>query len=432
MVLPGTGRAGFLELARNRLTDLQPVGWLPLGLLVGLAAVQSFDFNAFGLLAPDIRKSFHLSTSSIDTIATLTSAVPVVFSAHLGYYGDRSRRLRLSAAAGILWGLTAVVTGLAPVVVVLILARTVGGVGQLTTETIYPSLLADFYPADKIGLVFSRYRWIGQGVGLVGGPLAGGIAALVGWRVAFVALAVPTFVFVALLSLLQEPERGGSMGFSLGHEAVTSIREGFRRVRQIRALRRTWLAAFLFGGGTIPLAAVLNNFFHDVYGMGDSQRGWISVIYGLGGLAGIVYGGRLTQRQLSKGAIPALARMSGLLVIECGISIVLLSAVPLLAAAVVVTGLCTIGALGFLPCYTTLVAFVAAPRLRAQAYGWSLLFYALGAITIQAAVVGPLIDRYGQRWALVALGVLVALGGAVGLTTERFVMDDMAKAFSGE
>ena len=84
------------------------------------------------------------------------------------------------------------------------------------------------------------------------------------------------------------------------------------------------------------------------------------------------------------------------------------------------------------PAYTTLVAFVAAPRLRAQAYGWSLLFYALGAITLQAGVIGPIINAYGQRWALVALGILVAAGGTVGISTRSFVDADMARAFSGD
>ena len=388
--------------------------------------MQSFDLNVFGILAPNIRQTFGLSVPQIDTIATLTSAVPVIFSAHLGYYGDRHDRIRFSIVAGLVWGVTAIVTGLAPVVLVLVVARTVGGVGQLTTETIYPSLLADYYPGPVLGLVFSRYRWIGQGVGLIGGPLAGLFAALFGWRVAFVVLAIPTFVFVGLLFTLHEPVRGASMGYSLGEDPITSVREGFRKVRAIRALRRTWAAAFLFGAGTLPLQAVLNNYFADVYHLGDTARGNISLIFGFGGLAGIVVGGRLTNRLVNQGKVPRLSVVSGLMVVECGVGIVALSVAPALWVAVAMTGLLTIGALGFLPSYTALVAFVTAPRLRAQAYGWSLLFYTLGAIVLQAAVIGPIIDAYGQKVALVVLGLLVALGGLIGVTTRRFVLDDMS------
>jgi MFS family permease len=405
--------------------------WLPLAILVGLAGVQSFDFNAFGILAPDIRNTFHLSVPDIDNIATLTSAVPVIFSVHLGYYGDRHNRIRISAVAGVVWGLTAIVTGLAPVVAVLVVARLAGGVGQLTTETVYPSLLADYYPSSDLGKTFTRYRWISQGLGLVGGPLAGFFAAYFGWRAAFVVLAIPTFIFVFFLYAITEPVRGASMGYSLGEEPITSVRAGFRRVRSIRALRRTWIAAFLFGAGTIPLQTLLNNFFADVYHIGNKGRGWISLLYGLGGLAGILLGGRISNKMLNAGKIKALPVVCGALIVECGAGIIFMAAVRVDAFSILATAALTVGALGFLPAYTTMVAFVTAPRLRAQAYGWSLLWYALGAITLQVALIGPIIDAFGQRWALVVLGVLVMAGGLIGVSTRAFVDADMAKAFSG-
>ena len=431
-----TSRNGARPVRGPRfLTDaierLGPVGWVPLGVLVGLAGVQTFDLGAFGILAPDIRQTFHISVASVDAIAALTGAVPVLFSVHLGYWGDRTNRVRLSVAAGLLWGVTAILTGLAPALAVLIIARAVGGVGQLTTETVYPSLLADYYGGTSLGSVFTSYRWISAGLGLIGGPLAGIIAAVAGWRVAFVALALPTFVFAFVLSRMREPERGASMGLTMG-QPMQSVREGFRRVRAIRSLRRTWVAAFLFGAGTLPLQTVLNNFFHDVYHMGDAARGNISLIYGLGGLFGIILGGRLTNKALAAGKVPQLAQITGYLVVSSGLSMMVMSVVPYLALSIAATAALTVGAFGFLPAYTTLVAFVASPRVRAQAYGWSLLWYALGAIVLQVTVVGPLISHTSQRVALVALGLLVAAGGLVSISVRRFVPDDMAKAFSGE
>jgi MFS family permease len=409
--------------------ELGPTGWLPLGILVALAGVQTFDLGAFGILAPDIRHTFHLSVASVDAIAALTGALPVLFSVHLGYWGDRTNRIHLSVAAGLLWGVTAVVTGLAPAVAVLVIARTIGGVGVLTTETVYPSLLADFYGTSALGSVFTSYRWISAGLGLIGGPLAGVIAAVAGWRVAFVALALPTFVFASLLSRLREPQRGASMGLSMG-DPMRSIREGFRRVRAIRSARRTWAAAFLFGAGTLPLQTVINNFFHDVYHLGDAARGYVSVIYGLGGLAGIIYGGRLSNKALAAGQIPRLAKITGWLVVSCGAGILVMSVVPFLGLSIAAAAGLTIGAFGFLPSYTMMIAFIAPPQLRAQAYGWSLLWYALGAITLQVAVVGPLIEHADQRVGLAVLGVLVAAGGLIGVSVHRFVNDDMARAFA--
>src|SRR5437763_8559062 len=158
--------------------DLGPAGLVPLGVLVGLAGVQYFDLVAFGVLAPDIRHTFGVSSGTITVIASLTAAVPIFFAVVLGYYGDRSNRVKITVATAVLWGITAVVSGLAPVLLVLVLARLLGGLGLLSAETLYPSLLADYYPPRVHGAAFGAYRTGGQGLSLLGGPLPGLIAAV--------------------------------------------------------------------------------------------------------------------------------------------------------------------------------------------------------------------------------------------------------------
>jgi len=411
--------------------SLGPAGLLPLAVLVGLAATQSFDLNAFGVLSPDIEKSFHLSQAGIDTVASLTGAVPIVFAVGLGFIGDRGNRVRLSRWLGVVWAVTAIATGLAPLLVVLVLARIVGGVGFLSSETIYPSLLSDFYPPEGVGRAFSGYRFGAQGVGLLGAPLAGAIASAAGWRPAFVLLALPTFALVAATTLLREPQRGASAGLAPPAQGGVSLGEGFRRVRSVRTLRRTWYAAFLFGAGTVPLATVINTFYKDVYHLGASARGGVSTLLGVGGLVGVGVGGWLTTRCMARRRPELLAVVNGALIVSFGALALVLAVVPSVGAAVAVTGFVTIGAFGFLPAYTTLVSLVTAPALRSQAYAWSLFFYALGAIVI-TPIVGGIADSHGQRASLAVLALVVAAGGAIGLTVKRFVVADVAAALRAE
>ncbi|HET7406345.1 MAG TPA: MFS transporter [Mycobacteriales bacterium] len=425
---PTTGRwrraiGGFHELG--------PAGPVALLLLVALAGVQSFDIVAFGVLSPDIRQTFHVSNTVIDSIAGLTSAVPVIFAIAMGYLGDRGNRLRIARWAGLVWAVTAIGTGLAPVIGLLIAARLVGGIGYLTTETVYPSLLSDYYPPQRSGWVFGAYRLGSQGLALIGGPAAGALGAIFGWRAAFIVLAVPTFVFVALLSVLREPARGASQGMSLGGEAMGSVTEGFRRVRAIGTLRRTWVAAFLFGAGTLPFPTLLNNFFHDVYRLGDTARGNVSALYGVGGLAGIALGAWLTQKAVTQGKLSRLPILNGFMVVEFALGIVVMAGSPALGGSVLGAGLLSIGAVGFLPAYTALVALVAPARLRAQAYAWSLLWYALGGVLL-SVVIGGISDSHGNRVALLVLAGLVGTGGLIGASAWRFVGRDLALASSVE
>jgi ABC-type branched-subunit amino acid transport system ATPase component/predicted MFS family arabinose efflux permease len=419
-----------LRALRRSLADLGPAGLLPLAVLVALAGVQNFDLVAFGVLAPDIRDTFHVSDGTITVIAGITGAVPIVFAVFLGYLGDRRNRITLGTVAAVFWGATALLSGLAPVLAFLVVARLLGGVGLLSTETIYPSLLSDYYPPRSLGTVFGSYRTFGQALALLGGPLAGAVAAIFDWRAAFVVLALPTFVLAAIARrTLREPERGAAQGVAGAGagEEHGSILEGYRRIRAIATLRRTWIAAFLFGGGTIPFITLLSNFFKDVYGSGDALRGVLTGLYGVGGLAGIVVGGVLTQRAMSAGKLRRLPLINGLMIVEFGVGIVLMAAAPVFALSVCAAIVLSIGGYGFLPAYTTLVSSVVPPRVRSQAYAWSLFWYALGGVVV-SAIVGGIQNAGGPRAALLVLAVIVIAGGALNASAARTIEADAERA----
>ncbi|HXA29724.1 MAG TPA: MFS transporter [Candidatus Angelobacter sp.] len=413
---------------RRALADLGPAGLLPLAVLVALAGVQNFDLVAFGVLAPDIRDTFHVSSGTITIIAGVTGAVPIIFAVFVGYAGDRRNRVATAVVAAVFWGVTALLSGLAPVLTFLVVARLLGGVGLLSTETIYPSLLSDYYPPRSLGTVFGSYRIFGQALALLGGPLAGAIAAVFGWRAAFVVLALPTFVLAAVASRkLREPARGASQGVASASEEHGSILEGYRRLRAIASLRRTWVAAFLFGGGTIPFVTLLSNFFKDVYGAGDALRGVLTGLYGAGGVVGIVAGTVLTQRAMSRGRLRSLPLINGLMIVEFGIGILLMAAAPVFALSVVAAIVLSVGGYGFLPAYTTLVSVVVPPRVRSQAYAWSLFWYALGGVVV-SAVTGAIQNAGGPRPALVVLAGIVAAGGVINATVSRTIAADADRA----
>jgi branched-chain amino acid transport system ATP-binding protein len=77
------------------------------------------------------------------------------------------------------------------------------------------------------------------------------------------------------------------------------------------------------------------------------------------------------------------------------------------------------------------VSIISPPRLRAQAFAWSLLWYGLGAIVL-GTLVGAFGDAHGQRGALVFLAVLVGAGALVELTCRQFVERDAQQAVMHE
>jgi predicted MFS family arabinose efflux permease len=397
-------------------------GWAPLLVLTGLATAQGFDSNAFGVLAPEIRHTFHLDNAGIDSVSSLTAAIPILAGVFVGHLGDRFNRVRLIRYFGILWGVTAIFTGLAPVLLVLVVARLFGGVGYMSTQTIYPSLLSDSYAADRTPQVFTIYLFGLSGLSLLGNPLAGWLGQQVGWRPAFVILAVPTFVLVALLFLISDPGRATTCEAE-PKAKPDSIRASFHAIRSIRTLRRIWGAAFLFGAGTLPLATLASNFFHDVYHLGPEQRGWLIALIGVAVLAGIVTGGSIARVRLAKGRADVLPMVIGGGAGAAGFFAFLVALTPKLWMAIVAAVFLGYGVGCLQPAYTTVVSTVTVPALRSQAYAWSLFFYALGA-GVLAGVIGVVADAHGQRPAMALLSLLLIAGAPIAFSARRFVLQE--------
>src|SRR5437660_1009164 len=420
-------RPSVLGGVRDFSASLGPVGWVPLLVLAGLSAVERFDATAFAVLGPEIRDTFHLSNGGFTTIATFSLVLPILLAVPIGYGGDRYNRVRLSAVGAVVRGVTAIFTGLAPALAILVVARLAGGVGQLVNEPVHASLLSDYYPPEGLSGVFAVYRLGPTAAQAVAGVLAGALGAAIGWRPTFVVLAIPTLLLVGGLLKLREPGRGASLELAVPEEERASMGEGFRRVRAIRSLKRTWVAAFFFGAGTLPFITYLSLFFKDVYHFSSVARGNITAVYNVFSLAGIALGGYWAQSRVRRQRPDLLPVINGGLVVSAGAGMLLMAVAPWQPLSIAAVCFLAIGVLGFLPAYQTMVALVAPPRLRSQAFAWSLFWYAGGAL-VWTPIVGGFGDAYGERVAVFILGLLVMTGGAIETTVRAFVERDIKQA----
>jgi branched-chain amino acid transport system ATP-binding protein len=89
----------------------------------------------------------------------------------------------------------------------------------------------------------------------------------------------------------------------------------------------------------------------------------------------------------------------------------------------------SLGIGSYQPAYYSIVGMVAPPRVRAQSYAWSILYYGSGGLfyTIFLAGVGT---ATSYRFLVAMLAVIVAIAGLVGASASRFVSRDVAQARS--
>src|SRR3954451_21977320 len=85
----------------------------PLIVMFFLYFFDEFDTAAFGVLAPEIQKAFHLNDNRFGEIVILNLSVVLLFSVGVAYYGDPLPRTKLVVAGAIIAGSFSFGSGLA-------------------------------------------------------------------------------------------------------------------------------------------------------------------------------------------------------------------------------------------------------------------------------------------------------------------------------
>jgi predicted MFS family arabinose efflux permease len=396
----------------------------PLVVLSGLNLVDELDRIGFATLAPEIRDALGVSDGTIVSISSGAGALAILLAVPVGYLADRVDRVRLSIAGALIWAAALVATGLAQVVAVLAAARFASGAGRLVNDPVHASLLADYYPARSLPSVSAIHRSATSIGAVVAGPCAGLLAAAVGWRAALVVLALPTLVLAAAATRLRDP------ALSAGRRRrteVVALREAWRTLRRKKSMTRIWVVAFFYGAAFIPLvASLLSVFFDRAYGLGPGARGSVLSVFGVGGLIGLLAGRHFAARAMRRDDAAALMRTLAWSVTAFGGFLLLFAVVDAFPASVVLVLLAAVGAYGYIPAYLTLVALIAESHHRAQAYAYSLFFFALGGLL--AARMLPVVLEGGVRPALVGLGICALCGAFIAQTAPRVVPRDVVRS----
>jgi MFS family permease len=209
-----------------------------LGVLTGLNLLNYIDrYLASGML-PLVAAGLGLSDTSSGLLFTVFIVTYVLVSPLAGWLGDRRARFPLAAIGVLVWSGATFASGLAPTFAIFLLARALVGVGEASYTVVTPSLLSDFYPAERRGRALATfYAAIPLGSAL-GFALGGVLGKYIGWRAAFFVAGGPGAVLALALLFLRDPPRGAFDGpRSTSSDATLSLRAALRAL----AARRSYL-----------------------------------------------------------------------------------------------------------------------------------------------------------------------------------------------
>ena len=408
-------------------------GLFPLFVLFGLNAVDEFDQAAFNILAPEIRDAFGLSNSGI--VAVRISLIPLLplFGLAVGYLADRRRRTRLAAGGAAMWALFSVLTGLAPALAFLVIARIGAGFGRQVNQPTHQSLLADYYPPEARAGVYSMWR-LANPLGQFVAPLAaGGIAYFFGFRAPFVLLAIPTLVFVMLASRLKDPvrgvherrARGADEEVALTEEEAPTWEESWRTLNGVKTLRRVWRSLPFLIGGALGIGILTPLYYEDVFGVSEAGRGVLAAVNEPFQILGLLLGIPITTRLIKTKPSRVLSLFAAAASVAAG-GFLLIALAPSIAFAVVGSCVVAFSVSILAPGFSTVASLIVPPRARGFSFSVNDLWALPGLVfVLVAARIG---DTYGLRWGLGAMIPVFLIGAYVIASAGGQVAADIRAA----
>ncbi len=291
-----------------------------LGLVV---LTDQIDQNILRGVLEQLRAEFGLSDPQLGFLASCFILVNGLVTVPAGYLADRWVRTRTVGHTMLAWSAVTAITAASQSYGHLVAVRSALGFGQAVTEPSANSLLADYYPIDQRGRAFSIQQvmtFVGIGIGL---GLGGLVGATLGWRWAFLIVGSPSIVVAFMVYRLKEPRRGAADRMHLGvhtddedHAPTDLLDEGVRvfvqeMVRGLVADLRTLLRIptmryALVGVGTLlftvtGISVWLPSFYERQLGVGPgSAQLMVGALIIIGGIPGVLLGGRLADRVVSR------------------------------------------------------------------------------------------------------------------------------------
>ena len=290
--------------------------WYVVGVLLLAYTVAFVDRQILSLLVQPIRRDLDISDTQIGLLGGFAFAIFYsVLGVPIARLADRSNRRTIIAVGVALWSVMTAVCGLSKNFMQLFLARVGVGVGEATLSPAAYSMMADYFPPQKLARAISVYA-----MGLYGGA---GLAMLVGsavvrmvsdagpvtlpivgtlfpWQLTFFAVALPGILVLALLATVKEPRRRGD---SSTQNAAVPLRDVIAFMRQNRKIIIGHFGGFLALGTVISAYLFWTpEFLRRSHDIGVAEAGFIyGALLLVFGMAGPYAGGWLAERFNSKG-----------------------------------------------------------------------------------------------------------------------------------
>jgi ABC-type branched-subunit amino acid transport system ATPase component/MFS family permease len=435
-VMPGTGEGKPPAL----IGILHKSGYAPLVLLTAAALVPGSFNSGITLIGNNLEHSFHIHDAALGAVTFVAQVAQLLWAVPLALWADRGSRKVVAAVALLVFSVFAPLMAISPNVWAFTFLYLVAAVGYGVNNTVHNSYLADAYPTEGRGRVFSWHNLSDPLSNTVGILIFGYIVTVAhNWRYGTLTALVGIPIGFALFTL-REPQKGAnesshilkSSGMDLhtqqGEAPRVLLGSAITRLLRIRSIYYELVAVAILGfaGTGAPLFG--NLYFVRRWGLDTAQRSEIYSIIGLAAFLGLPVAYVLGDRFFRRAPERPLA-IAGLCITAYGALFVGSLYMPQLWMVVLLQFLATAAISPLAICIFLTLAATAPPEMRTICFAmfgvYSLVFGGFAGAVILGAVSDAVGFLNGPTVALTLIGPVCALGGLLLFIGSRHVKRDI-------
>lgn len=271
-------------------TSTQPFPWvglITLSLLV-FTAVTS-EFLPTGLL-PDIADEFNVSDSQVGLLITVFAGTVVLTAAPLATLTRRFSRKWLIIVVAVFFVMANVLAAVAPTYEVLVVARVLGGLAHGLFWAVVGAYSGHLVPRNQVGKAVAIVSAGGTAAFVLGVPIGTAVGHLVGWRLAFMVIAVVTLLLTVVALWLLPAVR------HITPPATGEIHLPLRKDKSIPGIVLLCLVILLVMTGHNLFYTYIAPFLIGPVGLDVGAVAGVLFLYGGAGAIGVLLAGLLADR----------------------------------------------------------------------------------------------------------------------------------------
>jgi MFS family permease len=297
-VEPTTGEVSATQ------ADVRPYAWVVFALTVGLLLSDYMSRQVLNAVFPLLKAAWGLSDTRLGSLSSVVALMVGVLTFPLSVLADRWGRVKSIVLMAAMWSLATLGCAISTNYGEMLLARAFVGIGEAAYGSVGIAVVLSIFPARLRSTLTGAFMAGGAFGSVLGMALGGAVAAQMGWRMAFGAMAALGIVLVIVYRLVVTEQR-----LALLQPASLNKAEGLGVRMSLRALMKglfsTKSVVCAYVGSGIHLlvpAAVwawMPSFLNRYYGMPIGKAATSAAVFVLVTGVGMVVCGSLADR-LSK------------------------------------------------------------------------------------------------------------------------------------